>query len=62
MKDDLRVNRTSHCDLCSPGVRNYVRAHLGEPGDCPRLAVCPVHDVAGPVAALPDSMRHVVTP
>ena len=60
MSDFLRVNHTSHCELCSPGVRNCLRAHVGDPNDCgPRVAVCAVHDVAGPVDLLPETMRLV---
>jgi hypothetical protein len=59
----LRANHTSHCELCSPGVRNYVRTHIGDPNDCgPRLAICAVHDIAGPVEALPSVLRALVTP
>lgn len=61
MSDRLRVNHTSHCDLCTPGVRNYVRVHVGDPNDCgPRVAVCPVHDLDGPVEALSGEMRRVL--
>lgn len=52
------MNTTSHCNLCSPDTRNYVRMHIGdEHSATPRVAVCPVHDVAGPVEALPLSLR-----
>ena len=60
-RDRLRVNHTSHCALCSPEVRVMVRVHVGDehsPG--PRIAVCPVHDVAGPLEALPTEMRRAV--
>jgi hypothetical protein len=56
MSDDLSVNTTSHCDLCSPGMRNWQRHHVG-PGPGPRVAVCPVHDIAGPPELLPDPFR-----
>ena len=56
-------NHTSHCELCSPGMRNYERAHIGdEHSTTPRIAVCPRHDIAGPVGALPVVLRRVVTP
>lgn len=58
MNEQQQCNISSHCDLCTPGTRNYVRVRIGDPNDCgPRVAVCPVHDVAGPVEALPPSMR-----
>lgn len=58
MRDDLRVNHTSHCDLCLPGVRNYARTHIGsEHSPSPRVAVCPAHDVAGPPELLPPVLR-----
>lgn len=58
MRDDPCVNHTSHCDLCTPGLRNYVRVHIGDTqSTSPRVAVCPVHDVAGPLGALPIALQ-----
>ena len=63
MSSDLEVNHSSHCDMCSPGMRNWKRMHLGSPGpDGWRVAICPVHDVAGPVELLPPSLLRAVTP
>ena len=65
MTDRLHVNRTSLCGLCWQQLgRGETRVRLGdtEDGDGPRLAICPVHDIAGPVEALPDSLRRTLTP
>ncbi len=60
MSDRLRVNHTSHCNLCSPGMRNYVRVHVGDDHALgPRIAVCAVHDLGGPVEALSIEMQRV---
>lgn len=58
MSDRLSCNTSSHCDLCTPGQRNWRRVRIGDDNDPgPRVAVCPVHDVAGPVDLLPESLR-----
>lgn len=65
MTDSLRCNQTLHCELCSPNasapniMRVFARALPGEEGG-PRLAICPVHDVAGSVELLPTSIRWAV--
>ena len=61
MNDDVQLcNHSSHCEMCSPGVRNYVRVHVGDPmSEQVRIAVCAVHDIAGPVDLLPEIMRLV---
>lgn len=64
MTDRLHVNHSTHCELCQsgPGAGNRMRVQIGDLGGQRRLAVCPVHDIAGPVAALPDSLRRALTP
>jgi hypothetical protein len=58
MSDSPRVNHTSHCDMCSPGMRNQRRTHIGDDHDPgPRIAVCAYHDTAGPPELLPTSLR-----
>lgn len=61
MTDSLHCNISSHCTLCptSPvSGRNWARVRIGDPhSTTPRVAVCPVHDIAGPVAALSPSLR-----
>jgi hypothetical protein len=61
MSDDPRVKRTRHCSMCPatlPTGRNMARVRLDdEEGVAPRITVCPIHDVAGPVEALPLSLR-----
>lgn len=66
MSDDLLCNISAHCAMCPPlpqGERNWARKRVGDPhSPTPRIAVCPIHDIAGPLDLLPDSLRHVVTP
>lgn len=65
MIDDLTCNTSAHCSLCPPVTemagRNWFRVRIGDPHSVtPRIAVCPLHDTAGPVAALPDPLRRAM--
>lgn len=57
-------NHTRRCSMCEFGrpdlemVRS--RVHLGDPEKGVRVAVCPIHDVAGPVENYPPGLQTVV--
>lgn len=55
-------NGTTHCSMCptvhaSNSARTFVGRDPSLTWDPKAIAVCPVHDVAGPVAMLPDPLR-----